>query len=205
MQVIKNILNKKIQNTFPHILIMGGILALFSAFVLTIEKIEVLKNPSHQLSCSLDPVLACGPVMMSEQATAFWNIPNPSIGLVAFGMFVMTGLAMLAGAKMKRWFWNMYIFGISVGLAFTFWLMYQTVYSINALCVYCMLVWVVMFTVGWYLFQYLLATKHININNKRLTKFIRGHHFDILLAWFLIVIIWILNHFWYYYGAKLGF
>ena len=204
MSIATKIFSKRIQESFPWVLIVGGILALFSALALTIEKIEVLKNPEHDLSCSLDPILACGPVMMSDQATAFWNIPNPSIGLVAFGMFVMTGLTMLAGAKMKRWFWNMYIFGVSAGLAFVFWLMYQTVYSIGALCIYCMIVWSIMFTIGWYLFQYLLATKHLNLNAK-FTKFVREHHFDILLAWFLIVIIWILHHFWYYYGPKLGF
>lgn len=202
--MLKNIFNRKIQDTFPYILIVGGIIALFAAFTLTIEKIEVLKDPSHQLSCSLDPVLACGPVMMSEQATAFWDIPNPSIGLVAFGMFVMTGLAMLAGAKMKRWFWRMYALGVVAGIAFTFWLMYQTVYSIGALCIYCMIVWTVMFTIGWYLFQYLLTEKHININ-KKLTKFVRKHHLDLLLIWFLLIVAWILNHFWYYYGPKLGF
>ncbi|HEX5797202.1 MAG TPA: vitamin K epoxide reductase family protein [Candidatus Saccharimonadales bacterium] len=204
MRVIKNIFSKKIQESFPWILIVGGILALYAAFTLAIEKIELAKNPAHQLSCSLDPILSCGPVISSEQATAFWNIPNPAIGLVAFGMFVMTGLAMLAGAKMKRWFWKMYAFGVAVGIAFVFWLMYQTMYSISALCIYCMLVWVVMFTIGWYLLQYLLAEKHINLG-KKFTKFIRKHHFDILFAWFFLVAAWILNHFWYYYGPKLGF
>ena len=142
--------------------------------------------------------------MMSDQATAFWNIPNPSIGLVAFGMFVMTGLTMLAGAKMKRWFWKMYAVGVSAGIAFTLWLMYQTVYNIEALCIYCMVVWTVMFTTGWYLFQYLLAEKHINLN-KKFTNFVRRHHLDILFTWFIIVFALILNHFWYYYGSKLGF
>ncbi|HEX5798060.1 MAG TPA: vitamin K epoxide reductase family protein [Candidatus Saccharimonadales bacterium] len=204
MNMLKKIFAKKIQDTFPYILIVGGIMALYAAFALTIEKFAVLQNPDHHLSCSLDPVLACGPVMLSEQATAFWNIPNPAIGLAAFGMFVMTGLAMIAGAKMKRWFWNMYIFGVSAGLALVFWLMYQTVYSIGALCIYCMLVWAVMFSIGWYLFQYLLAEKHIKLN-KKFTNFVRKHHFDILLVWFLLIVVWILNHFWYYYGPKLGF
>lgn len=204
MRMLKKIFSKKIQDTFPYILIVGGLVALFAAFTLTIEKIELLKNPSHQLSCSIDPVLSCGPVMMSDQATAFWNIPNPSIGLVAFGMFVMTGLAMLAGARMKRWFWKMYAFGVSAGVAFTLWLMYQTVYNIEALCIYCMMVWAVMFTIDWYLFQYLLAEKHINLN-KKFTNFVRRHHLDILLTWFLVITALILNHFWYFYGPKLGF
>lgn len=204
MKVIKNIFSKKIQETYPYILIFGGIIALYGAFALTIEKIALLQNPAHHLTCSIDPVLSCGPVMTSQQATAFWDIPNPSIGLVAFGMFVMTGLVMLAGAKMKPWFWKMYALGVSAGVAFTLWLMYQTVYSINALCIYCMIVWAVMFTIDWYLFQYLLAEKHIKLG-KKFTKFVRKHHFDILLVWFLIVVVVILNHFWYFYGPKLGF
>ncbi len=204
MKVIKKIFESKIHQTYPWILIVGGLWSLFAAFALTIEKIALLQNPNHHLSCSLDPILSCGPVMMSDQATAFWSIPNPSIGLVAFGMFVMTGLVMLAGAKMKRWFWNMYAVGVSAGIAFTLWLMYETVYRINALCIYCMMVWIAMFTIDWYLFQYLLAEKHIKLN-KKFTKFVRKHHFDILLAWFLIVVAVILNHFWYYYGPKLGF
>lgn len=204
MTVLKKIFSRKIQETYPYILIVGGILALYAAFALTVEKIALAQNPEHHLSCSLDPVLSCGPVISSPQATAFWDIPNPSIGLVAFGMFVMTGLAMLAGAKMKRWFWKMYALGVSAGIIFTLWLMYQTVYVIDALCIYCMLVWAVMFTIDWYLFQYLLAEKHIKLN-ARFTRFVRRHHFDILLAWFLIVSGIILNHFWYFYGPKLGF
>jgi uncharacterized membrane protein len=204
MRVIKKIFNKKIQETYPYILIFGGIVGLFAAFALTIEEAALLKNPEHHLSCSLDPILSCGPVMQSAQATAFWEIPNPSIGLVAFGMFIMTGLALLAGAKMKSWFWKMYALGVGAGVMFTLWLMFQTVYRINALCIYCMMVWVVMFTIEWYLFQYLLAQKQIKLNTK-FSRFVRKHHFDILLAWFVIVVAVILNHFWYYYGPKLGF
>lgn len=205
MRVIKKIFSGKIQQTFPYILIIGAIIGLFASFALTIEEAALLKDPAHHLSCSLDPILSCGPVMQSSQATAFWEIPNPSIGLVVFGMFALTGLVMLAGAKMKRWFWNMYLSGVLAGIVFVLWLMFQTLYRINALCIYCMMVWVVMFTVGWYLIQYLLATKHIKVKNNKFIRFIREHHLDILVAWFLIVAATILHHFWYFYGPKLGF
>jgi uncharacterized membrane protein len=204
MRVIKKIFSSKIQQSFPYILIVGGVIGLFGAFALTVEETALLKNPAHHLSCSLDPILSCGPVMQSAQASAFGSVPNPSVGLALFGMFVMTGLAILAGARMKRWFWKMYAVGVSAGIIFTLWLIYQTVYSIQALCIYCMMVWVVMFTTGWYLFQYLLEEKHIKLNNK-LTRFVRKHHFDILLSWFVLIVALILNHFWYFYGPKLGF
>lgn len=203
MRVIKKIFSKKLQEVLPYILIVGALIGLFASLTLTIEHIDLIKNPAHRLSCSLDPVLSCGPVINSKQAEAF-GFPNPLIGLAVFGGQLMLGLVMLAGGKMKAWFWKFFSLGLLAGIAFTFWLMFETIYRINALCIYCMGVWAVMFTTGWYIFQYLLAEKHIKMN-KKFTKFVRTRHFDILLIWFVLIAGLILNHFWYFYGPKLGF
>lgn len=204
MRVIKKIFASKIQQTFPYILIIGAIIGLFASLTLTVEHIDLIKNPDHHLSCSLDPVLSCGPVINSHQAEAF-GFPNPLIGLSVFGAQLLLGFVMLAGGRMKSWFWKFYAVGMIAGLAFTLWLMFQTLFRINALCIYCMSVWTVMFTTAWYLVQYMIATKQIKVKNTKFIKFIREHHFDILLAWFLIVAATILHHFWYFYGPKLGF
>lgn len=203
MRVIKKIFSSKIQQTLPYILIIGALIGLFASLTLTVEHIDLIKDPHHQLSCSLDPVLSCGPVINSKQAEAF-GFPNPLVGLAVFGAQLMLGIVMLAGARMKQWFWKFYMAGMAAGIAFTFWLMFETLYRISALCIYCMCVWTVMFATIWYVFQYMLAEKHLKLN-KKLTIFVRRHHFDILLTWFVLVAALILNHFWYYYGPKLGF
>lgn len=201
--MFKKIFKNKIQEILPYILIVGAIIGLFVSLTLTIEHINFIKNPDHRLNCSFDPVLSCGPVINSDQAKAF-GFPNPLIGLAVFGAQLLLGIAMLAGAKMKSWFWKLYGIGILGGISFTLWLMFETIYRINALCIYCIGAWIVEFTIAWYVFQFMLAGKHINLN-KKFTNFIRKHHLNILLAWFAIVVALILNHFWYFYGSKLGF
>ena len=44
-----------------------------------VEKIEILINPDYVPSCSLNPVLSCGSVMITPQASAF-GFPNSLIG-----------------------------------------------------------------------------------------------------------------------------
>ncbi|MEJ0073668.1 MAG: hypothetical protein WDN27_06410 [Candidatus Saccharibacteria bacterium] len=34
-------------------------------------------------------------------------------------------------------------------------------------------------------------------------RFVKRHHLDILISWFIIVIALILHHFWYYFGQHL--
>src|SRR5262249_23542295 len=71
--------------------LIAGALGLTAAITLTIEKIEILINPNYVPSCSINPVLSCGSVMITPQASAF-GFPNPLIGMVAFTVVVVTGV-----------------------------------------------------------------------------------------------------------------
>ena len=53
-----------------------------ASLTLTVEKIELLIDPSYVPSCSINPVLSCGSVMVTHQASVF-GFPNPLIGIVA--------------------------------------------------------------------------------------------------------------------------
>ena len=193
-----------IVRAIPYILILTAIVGLIASFTLTVEHINIIKDPNHNLSCSIDPVLACGPIMNSKEATAF-GFPNPLIGLVTFGAQLLLGVVMLAGGRMKSWFWKLYGLSVAGGMLFTIWLIWHSLYVIGAICIYCFAVWVVMIPVTWYLFQYMLAEKHLTLSSKRLQTFIRKHHGDILVVFYIVLIGLILIRFWYYYGPKLGF
>lgn len=192
-----------IQKTLPWILLVGAIVGLVASMVLTLEHIALLKDPEHELTCSINPILNCGPIMTSEQATAF-GFPNPLIGLVTFGAQFLLAIVLLAGARMKSWFWKLYGLSIVGGILFTFWLMYESIFNIKTLCIYCVSVWIVSFIVAWYLFQFMLAEKHITLKNQKITSFIRRHHGDIIIVWFVLLIALILSEFWYYYGKFFG-
>ncbi len=193
-----------IRQSIPYILIITALAGFYASFTLTLEHIAVYKDPSHQLSCSIDPVLACGPIMQSKEATVF-GFPNPLLGIGIFAVQAMIGVVLLAGARMKAWFWRLYLLAFIGGLGFTAWLVWHSLYVIGAICIYCFVVWVAMIMSSWYLLQYMLAENYINLKSKRLKLYLRKHHGDLLLVFYILLFALILQRFWYYYGPKLGF
>jgi uncharacterized membrane protein len=193
--------NATLTKAIPFLLIIGGIIGLICSFIITQDKLDLAENPHFVPSCNLNPVISCGSVMSSKQGSLF-GFPNPWIGLAAFAVLVTIGVGILAGAKFKRWFWLGLESGIVLGLAFAYWLLFESVYRIKALCPYCLTVDVVVITLIWYVTLYNIQEGHIVLPARLigLGDFARKHHLDILLLWFIILIAIILQHFWYYYG-----
>lgn len=192
-----------LERTWPYILTIGGLVGFIAAFVLTIEKFSLLKDPSYNPSCNLSPLLSCGSVMKTEQASAF-GFANSLVGLAGFAVVTTIGMMLLAGVdagKVKRWFWLGLQAGTIFGVGFITWLQYQSIFTIGALCPYCMVVWVVMIPIFVYTTLYNLRTGVIATpaSLKRVVDFLQRHHGDILVLWFGIIILVILNHFWYYW------
>lgn len=189
----------------PWLLVIGGFIGLICSFIIMYEKISLLQNPQYQPSCDLNPVISCGSVMASDQSNAF-GFPNPIIGLICFPILITTGMLIFAGgAQLRRWYWAGMQLGTIFGLAFVHWLFFQSVYRIGALCPYCMVVWAVTITTFWYvtLYNIQLNFAHIPERLESTAVFIRKHHLDILMVWFLVIAALILEHFWYYYGQYL--
>jgi uncharacterized membrane protein len=126
---------------FAWLLVITGAAGLLASWVITIDKFKLLEDPSFTPGCSLNPVVSCGNIMKSEQASAF-GFPNPMLGLVTYAMVIAIGVALLAGARYRRWYWLGLNAGTLFGVGFCTWLQYQSLYSINALCLWCSLAWV---------------------------------------------------------------
>ncbi len=188
-----------LNRTIGYILTIGGVVGFLAASVLTLEKIELLKNPAYQPTCDLSPIISCGSVMKTWQASAF-GFPNSLIGIAGFAAVIALGVALLAGATFKRWFWQVIQLGVTFGMVFIFWLQYQSIYNIGALCPYCMVVWVAMIPIFWYTTLYNLREGHIKLS-KRVSAFLQRHHGDVLIVWYLAIIGVILNRFWYYWST----
>ena len=204
----KNEKNQKKDNLIPKILtwvlIIGGIIGFACAVVITQDKIHLLANPNYRPSCDLNPVVACSNVMQSKQSTAF-GFSNPYIGLATFPILTTIGLALLAGAKFKRWFWVGLEAGAVFGFGFIHWLFFESVYRIHSLCPYCMVVWVITMTTFLYVTINNLEQGYIKLPkyHDQITGFLRRHHLDLLLLWALVIFALIMHHFWYYYGKHL--
>lgn len=187
----------------PWILIVCGIIGIIGSFALTYDELKIATNPNFVPNCNLNPIVSCGSVMISKEGSVF-GFPNSFLGLSAFAVFVTIGAAMLAGAKFKRWFWLGLQAGSVFGLIFVHWLFYRSVYVINALCPYCISVWIVVITSFVYITIFNIDQGSIIVPKKLLktSAWIRKHHLDIAVAWLLIIAGLILKHFWYYYGRN---
>lgn len=194
----------KILRWLPFVLIVCGIIGTIASIAITVEKFDLLKNPHYQPVCDLNPIISCGNVMKSEQANAF-GFMNTYIGLVGFPVVITIGMGMLAGARFKRWFWLGLQFGLTLGVAFAYWLLFESVYRIRSLCPWCLSVDVAITTAWWYttLFVFYNGFLQLPARYKPAGAFIKKHHADIIVFWFVIVTVLILQHFWYYFGQHL--
>ena len=122
------------------VMLIGGLLALIAAFVLSLEKIHLLQNPNATLSCSFNLVLNCSTVMQTWQSSVFFGIPNMYIGLMAFPVVVTLAVAGLSGAVFPRRFMVCAHIGFLLGTVFAYWLFFQSVYAIQVLCPWCLIV-----------------------------------------------------------------
>lgn len=176
---------------------------MLMAFALAFDELKIAANPNYIPSCNLNPIISCGSVMKSMQAHIF-GFPNPILGLMTFPILLTTGVVMLSGAKLKRWYYVGLEIGAIGGIAMIHWLFFETVYKIHALCPYCIGTWIVTITSFLYITMYNLQTGNIKLGkSKRLPNFLMRHHGDILILWFVIIAGLILKHFWYYYGHYL--
>ncbi|WFE53129.1 vitamin K epoxide reductase family protein [Micromonospora sp. WMMD1155] len=181
------------------VLAVGGAIGAAAALTLTIEKINLLTDPSYRPSCSINPILSCGSVMATPQAAAF-GFPNPLIGIVGFSVVTTIGVAVLAGARLPRWFWLGLQLGATFGVGFVHWLIFQSLYRIGALCPYCMVVWIVTIAIFWY------VTLH-NVHQEQMFAS-RGaallrYHTVVLTAWYVVIVALIGEQFWFYWRTLL--
>lgn len=192
-----------LEDTWPWILTAGGIIGFLASFILMLEKLSLLANPNYQPNCNLNPIISCGSVINTPQSHVF-GFPNPLIGIAGFAVVITIGMMLLASRhlqRMKNWFWWGLQAGTTFGVIFVHWLFFQSVYQIQALCPYCMVVWAVTIVLFWYVTLHNIQIGVIGVADKyrKPVQFIRRHHGDILFVWFLLIALAILTHFWYYW------
>lgn len=182
----------------------GGLVGFVVAAVLLIERIRLAQDSDYVPTCSLNPVLSCGSVMETAQASLL-GFPNPIIGVAAFPVVVTTGVAVLAGAHLARWYWIGLQAGVTAALAFVVWLAFQSIYRIGALCPYCMVVWAVVIPLFWYVTLRNLSRGALGerLQRSRVTTASTEWHGPILLVPFLVLLALIAERFWSYWSTLL--
>ncbi|WKG05625.1 vitamin K epoxide reductase family protein [Mycolicibacterium sp. HK-90] len=178
--------------------LIAGVVGLAAALALTIEKIELLIDPSYVPSCSINPVLSCGSVMSTPQAAVF-GFPNSLIGVVAFTVTLVTGVLAVAGVRLPRWYWAGFAAGALAGVVMVHWLIFQSLYTIGALCPYCMVVWAV--TIPLFVVVSSVALQPLHTN--AVARVLHQWRWSIVALWFTSLVLLILVRFWEYWSTLL--
>lgn len=184
----------------PWILAVSGAVGLLAAFTLTVEKFELATNPSYTPTCSINPIVNCGSVMDTPQASAF-GFPNSLLGIAGFA--ALLAVAVMMGPRPALWVMAGLQAGLTAAVVFVHWLIFQSLYRIDALCPYCMAVWVVVVVAFWY----------VSVRNadhycppgraRRGLDAVVTVHSLVPVLWVLAVIALITERFWWYWSTLL--
>jgi uncharacterized membrane protein len=182
--------------------LIAGVIGLAASMTLTVEKIDLLLKPSYVPTCNINPVVSCGSVMVTPQASVL-GFPNPLLGLVGFTVVTVTGVLAVAKVPLPQWYWAGLTVGLLIGAAFVHWLIFQSLYRIGALCPYCMVVWVVtvslLVVVASITFRPALQRRESG-----LASVLYRWRWSIATLWFTAVLLLIMVRFWNYWSTLLS-
>ena len=178
-----------------RLLAIGGGIGLLAASILTIDKFALLQakvdGTDKALNCDISAWVSCSGVMESDQASAF-GFPNSVIGIIGFAVVTTIGIVLWSGGTIPKWFWGGLQVGTLFGIGFVTWLQSQSIYDINLLCPWCMVVWTMMIPI------FVLTTAH-NLRlwapGSAVTKFLDNWSALVIALWYLAVVAAIWFHF----------
>lgn len=180
------------------VMLLAALAAFAAAFTLSVEKIHLLQNPDAILSCSVNLVLNCASVMQTWQASVF-GFPNSYIGVAGFAIVIAVAMGGLLGVKYSRRYLVTAQVFYGLGLLFAYWLFFQSVYVIQVLCPWCLVVTFTTTLIFESLLHYNLRQNNFGftkVNNKKVQEFL-DKQFDrvIVAAWIVLMVMLVLLKF----------
>lgn len=171
-------------------MLIGSIASLIASFVLSVEAVELAKDPNVALSCSVNILINCATVAQHWSASLL-GFPNSFLGLIAEPVVITVAIAGLAGVKFPRLFMFVAQWFYTAGFVFALWLLYMSYNVIGALCPWCLLVTLTTTLVWFAITRYNIRENNLYLSSKMSKKahiFIEKE-FDKVVMWTLIAVI----------------
>ncbi|WP_402469210.1 vitamin K epoxide reductase family protein [Isoptericola aurantiacus] len=175
---------------FGTLLVVLGGIGFGGSLWLAIEKILKLQDPDRVTSCSINVFLDCGVAMGSWQGSLL-GFPNPFLGVAAFPVVITTGVVLLAGARLPRWYLLSLLAGTVLGELLIFFLMWTSFYALVALCPACMVVWTIMWPLLWVQVVRAVQDGDLTVGDG-LRAAITGYRWVILAIGYVVAVAWLL-------------
>ena len=170
-------------------MLVGACLSLLASLVLSIEAVHLAANPHAQLSCSLNAVVNCATVSLHPSA-AFFGFPNSFLGLIAEPVVITVAIAGLAGVRFPRAFMFAAQLGYTLGFIFAYVLLFISMFIIQALCPWCLVVTITTTFVFFAMTRYNIVYNNLYLPvglHTRLARWV-SKDYDTLLLWLIIVV-----------------
>lgn len=169
-------------------MLLASIASLWASFVLSVDAVLLAQDPGADLGCNINSVISCGTVGSAWQSSLL-GFPNAFLGLIAEPVVLTIAVASLGGVKFPRWFMFSAQVVYSIGFIFAYWLFYQAMFVIGALCPWCLLV-----TVATTLVFFEMTHVNIRDNNLFLPRRVQAAAVAMVRANLdlLLVVIWLL-------------
>lgn len=171
-------------------MLVGSIASLIASFVLSVEAIELLKDPEVELACSVNVILNCATVGLHESAYLF-GFPNSFLGMMAEPVVITVAVAGLIGIKFPREFMAVAQAFYTAGFAFALYLLSISYFVIGALCPWCLLVTLTTTLVWFDITRYNIRENNLYLPKKlqkKLHIFIEKDY-DKLLMWAFVAVV----------------
>jgi uncharacterized membrane protein len=172
------------------ILLACALFGLTASFVLTLEKIHLLQNPTAEPSCSINPFITCASAISSAQSE-FLGVPLTLFGIMAYSALLALTVFLITKSVLSINMWRLALGVAAAGVLGVQYLIGQSVFVLHVICPWCFGVWLtvpIIFTV-------MLGLSPSQVQHGRLQSLIT-HRWAILLAWYsalatlLLVVFW---------------
>ena len=123
--------------------ICAGTAGWIVSFLLYHEYIGQLTGGDALISCSISPVVTCGPNLLSPGGNLL-GFSNSIIGMVLFLGPIFAGVTALAAREgVRGWYWRVFALCVTGAFLLVHFFAYRSVFEYSSLCPWCMIIWLV--------------------------------------------------------------
>lgn len=124
------------------IMFIVSAIALLTSLILSSETLALARAPHSKLACDVSGAISCSKVAQTWQAEFIHfgelSFPNSFFGIAAEAIFLTIAVIGLAKMKFPKWLASASWLGGLFALLYAYWLFSQSLFVINVLCPWCL-------------------------------------------------------------------
>lgn len=194
---------KRPTNIAARLLLFCGIFGLTASFVLTYDKIQLLKDPANIPFCSINPIITCTSAMTSGQAEIL-GIPNSLFGIVAYTALIAVSVLLLTGSRLHHRVWDLVLASAIAGTLFMHYLLIQSIFVLHIICPWCFGIWIstpLILVASVLLFYRARSADGLPEFLRRILASIAARPGTILAVWYSVLALTLLVVFWEFWSS----